>query len=471
MTAIATVDARALASEGQKPQWAPTRSSSSLNARAVFAGENRRVTSPYAGEERKTAAAAKEAGFTGHRTEEALGGLISAEQRWLDPLTGTWMSRDPVGAASYLQSPNELNPWLYAAGNPTRFTDPDGRDAAECIRKGLRWEDQAWTTDSANCMTSSSPRKIELALRARDATSPSAVAKSTGDYLDYVNTDEMVCGTVGRPLFFATAAASGAGIGAGCAITPGCGAVALTAGAGGLAASPDPGAALMSPVRACGNALTSGAGDATAADAECGSALGGALFGVRTNSEFASQTAKNAKKLAFSPGAIVVVETPEGFIFLGLAEKPVLVSGATAARGAAAPFVMMAAATNPALHPSKLPVRIGKTEIVWPSAPHANETPGHWETIVQVAMKMAKSGKYKRIYVNKGINNELGAGVATPNNRPDVWGVRWDGKNDLVEVPSGTDRIPDLQQRMVDSQKKLGGGTNRIVPVDPKVIP
>lgn len=69
---------------------------------------------------------AKEAGFTGHRVESALG-LSYAEQRWLDSSTGTWLSRDDIGAASYLQSPNELNPWLYAAGNPTRYTDPDGR--------------------------------------------------------------------------------------------------------------------------------------------------------------------------------------------------------------------------------------------------------------------------------------------------------------------------------------------------------
>ncbi|MBM4779632.1 MAG: hypothetical protein GQE15_18155 [Archangiaceae bacterium] len=69
---------------------------------------------------------ASSAGFTGHRVEDALG-LSYAKRRWLDSSTGAWLSRDDVGAASYLQSPNELNPWQYAAGNPTRFTDPDGR--------------------------------------------------------------------------------------------------------------------------------------------------------------------------------------------------------------------------------------------------------------------------------------------------------------------------------------------------------
>ncbi len=85
MSASAAVDARALAHEGQKTQWAPTRNFSSLNARAVFGGESRGATSPYAGEERETAAGEKD--------------------------------------------------WQYAAGNPTRFTDPDGRcdSSADCL--------------------------------------------------------------------------------------------------------------------------------------------------------------------------------------------------------------------------------------------------------------------------------------------------------------------------------------------------
>jgi hypothetical protein len=88
MSASAAVDARALAHEGSKTQWAPTRNFSSLNARAVFAGESRGATSPYAGEAWETAAGEKD--------------------------------------------------WQYAAGNPTRYTDPDGRclpgmGLAECV--------------------------------------------------------------------------------------------------------------------------------------------------------------------------------------------------------------------------------------------------------------------------------------------------------------------------------------------------
>jgi RHS repeat-associated protein len=121
-------DARASWREGvgQKTQWAPTGKFSGLNARAVFAGESRRAASPYAGEDSETAAGGKEAGFTGHRFESALG-LTYAEQRWLDSTTGSFLSRDPVGAGSYLVRPNELYAFGYAAGNPARFVDPDGR--------------------------------------------------------------------------------------------------------------------------------------------------------------------------------------------------------------------------------------------------------------------------------------------------------------------------------------------------------
>jgi len=145
MTASAAVDARTLASEGQKTQWAPTRNFSSLNARAVFAGESRRATSPYAGEEGETAAGGKEAGFTGHRLEDALG-FSYAKRRWLDSSTGTFVSRDDIGTGSYLLSPNEQFAHGYAAGNPTRFVDSDGRRPQTLQEQDEigRWRLLAW---------------------------------------------------------------------------------------------------------------------------------------------------------------------------------------------------------------------------------------------------------------------------------------------------------------------------------------
>ncbi|RKH24198.1 RHS repeat-associated core domain-containing protein, partial [Corallococcus sicarius] len=65
-------------------------------------------------------------GYTGH-AYDAESGLTYAQQRWLDTGTGRFLSEDPVEAGAYLEKPQGLNPWLYANGNPTRYTDPDGR--------------------------------------------------------------------------------------------------------------------------------------------------------------------------------------------------------------------------------------------------------------------------------------------------------------------------------------------------------
>jgi len=64
------------------------------------------------------------AGYAGTSFEASLG-LHYAQQRWLDPVTGTWLQEDPVFGRQ--SDPSSLNPWLYAQGNPTRFADPDGR--------------------------------------------------------------------------------------------------------------------------------------------------------------------------------------------------------------------------------------------------------------------------------------------------------------------------------------------------------
>lgn len=62
--------------------------------------------------------------FTGH-VADADTELIYMQQRYFDPKLGTFLSRDPVDAhdASYLY----FNRYRYAAGNPYRFVDPDGR--------------------------------------------------------------------------------------------------------------------------------------------------------------------------------------------------------------------------------------------------------------------------------------------------------------------------------------------------------
>lgn len=80
-----------------------------------------------------------------------------------------------------------------------------------------------------------------------------------------------------------------------------------------------------------------------------------------------------------------------------------------------------------------------KPEIIWSSKPDKNGTQGYWETILDGVDNMSNSGKYDKLYISKGIGNEtLGA---KPNNRPDIMGVRKDGKIDQIEVLSKTDSM------------------------------
>ena len=73
---------------------------------------------------------------------------------------------------------------------------------------------------------------------------------------------------------------------------------------------------------------------------------------------------------------------------------------------------------------------------------------------------MKKSGDYKKIYVNKGLSNEIPG--ARPNRRPDVMGVRHNGIIDQVEVPSKTDDLLALRNRMKDNQKIIGNRAGSI---------
>lgn len=109
---------------------------------------------------------------------------------------------------------------------------------------------------------------------------------------------------------------------------------------------------------------------------------------------------------------------------------------------------------------------VGEPEIVLPSKPHANRTEGHWETILDELDVMKNSGDYKKIYVNKGLSNEIPG--AKPNRRPDIMGVRHDGTIEQVEVPSKTDDPADLIERMIDNQRIIGdrAGTIKVRPID-----
>ncbi|AWH46760.1 RHS repeat-associated core domain-containing protein [Stenotrophomonas sp. ZAC14A_NAIMI4_1] len=63
-------------------------------------------------------------GYTGHVSDSATG-LSYMQQRYMDPQLGVFLSVDPVTA--YEQPVGAFNRYWYAANNPYRFTDPDGR--------------------------------------------------------------------------------------------------------------------------------------------------------------------------------------------------------------------------------------------------------------------------------------------------------------------------------------------------------
>lgn len=60
---------------------------------------------------------------------DAATGLSHMQQRYMDPQLGIFLSTDPVSARE--QPVAQFNRYRYANGNPYRFTDPDGRQAAE----------------------------------------------------------------------------------------------------------------------------------------------------------------------------------------------------------------------------------------------------------------------------------------------------------------------------------------------------
>src|SRR5262249_21263475 len=67
--------------------------------------------------------------------------------------------------------------------------------------------------------------------------------------------------------------------------------------------------------------------------------------------------------------------------------------------------------------------------------------PGHAEASQRIAEEMAKSGKYKSVHLNQQWRTADGKAledVEGARRRPDVVGVRHDGRIDAVEVPSKT---------------------------------
>lgn len=64
-----------------------------------------------------------ERGYTGHTQDRS--GLVYMQQRYYDPGLGRFLSIDPSGVNA--NDPRTLNRYMYAANNPYKYKDPDGR--------------------------------------------------------------------------------------------------------------------------------------------------------------------------------------------------------------------------------------------------------------------------------------------------------------------------------------------------------
>ncbi|ENQ3105594.1 hypothetical protein SAMN04488168_13817 [Bacillus sp. 491mf] len=86
--------------------------------------------------------------------------------------------------------------------------------------------------------------------------------------------------------------------------------------------------------------------------------------------------------------------------------------------------------------------------------------------MVDKAEELAKRDDITKVYLNKGLSNEI-PGIK-PNRRPDIMVVRKDGKIDQYEVPSKTDNVEDLLERMKDNQRLLKDRAGDIFILPPK---
>ena len=91
-------------------------------------------------------------GFTGHVTDAATG-LSYMQQRYYDPVIGRFLGVDPVSTDP--NSGASFNRYDYAADNPYRFTDPDGRSCTSTLfnNPDLRCKDPSDLHDETGRMT------------------------------------------------------------------------------------------------------------------------------------------------------------------------------------------------------------------------------------------------------------------------------------------------------------------------------
>jgi len=100
-----------------------------------------------------------------------------------------------------------------------------------------------------------------------------------------------------------------------------------------------------------------------------------------------------------------------------------------------------------------------KEKVVLPSKPHTNKTPGHWFASLRKAVGQAKDSVVEKVFLNKSLSK---AKPGANRNRPDVTVKKINGMIDQYEVPSKTDDINKLIERMEMNQESLGDSAGDI---------
>jgi hypothetical protein len=84
-------------------------------------------------------------------------------------------------------------------------------------------------------------------------------------------------------------------------------------------------------------------------------------------------------------------------------------------------------------------------------------TPGHQFKSYREAINAAKDPNVSKVYLDRGYNKaaDLNPGTIKPNRRPDVTIIRKDGRVNVIEVKSKSDKVKNLIERNNEAMKKL----------------
>ena len=98
--------------------------------------------------------------------------------------------------------------------------------------------------------------------------------------------------------------------------------------------------------------------------------------------------------------------------------------------------------------------RHGRAVTIYGQNKSASRTPGHDELIEAEALRMAETGEYEYITMQRAWRTATGRQVKS-RRIPDIIGVRRNGKIDAVEVKSATDEYKVLKRRLDEVMKTI----------------